>query len=761
MEKLVKFRDRQELQSTDLTNVGAFAQASLDHVVYDGIQHGKGWAEFTVVKSATAEATVSTGRIYSAGAVYVAETSTTFDFLSHLPLVNKRYVAIVAWGQSIETDTQPRDFLIDAMEGTTEPQAVPMQQLRKANINTVFGTEEAQPQKPIIDSANVVIAWILINPSDIESIEIVEENRLPQVARNHAAIKTLEDWRALIGARVDALASELARLNGKLSGLGQEFDVTNLAFDIARLKEIADLDDNYSAYGADHFLDEEESATDNVNYLALVEEGIRFAPEAANLTSIALFNPIEPNVRVNNGLILPHYNEALIPIVRGFNESLSISQYTFQENQLVQKSMARTRIRYGEEKTICTNNSWWKSGRFDAIRGIFYKNGDTWQVSASPKGSKYKRLKRFWTDSYTEFYWDNIVVNHTISGAQVGQTFLQPQTAWVTSIGLYFTSKGSTGAVEVMVTEVTDEGTPALKRVLAKSTLQQASIVTSESGSSVTKVPIQPTLLEAGKRYAIVLITGGNHFIAMAQGTQYAQGSFFVSVDGAYQMGTFEKDMMFSLYFAKFPVARREINLQSMSLSGGISYIDLMASMAVPDSCSLTFQVQVNGVWRSIEAIEEGNTVLHNLPALLPFRAVFTGTTDVQPGIITTDSKLYYSRPRTVFKHISDQIILDAATQSLKIVLTLENYYEVNHNCTCTIQVGGSGGEVSSAGYTDLIMQDPVDARSVNHKNIRRTFTWTATELPTAQGEIRITIDGTTSSALDTFHVAERVHVSF
>jgi hypothetical protein len=764
-EKLVHYRDRQELQAADLNNTGEFLRGSLDHIVYDGISDQKHWVEFTVTKTATAEVTVGEGRIYSNGAVYVAETETVFDVLAHLPAVNGKYAAIVGWGQNVDTDTQPRDFLIDAMEGTTEPQAVSMQKLRKANINIVYGTEAAQPQKPTIDSANVVIAWVLLSPSDVESIEMEVSNKLPQVNRNKVSIDALEAWKSLVSSRVDALASELAKLIGKISGLGSDSDIAGLAADVARLKELNELEDNYSDYGADRFLDTEESNLLDVNFLAKVEEGVRFDDDAANETAIALFNPIEPHVKVSSGLILPYYTERFVPVVSGYQQAQSISQYTYGSHSCKQLSISRTRIRYGEEKTICTNARWWRDGTYDRATGIFRNGNETWEVLQNhtlTRGGPVVavRLRRFWVDTYQETYWEHIVTNHVINGSLIGQTFLQPQTAWVTGIGLYFTSKGPSGDVNVLICE-TEHGQPALGKVIAKSTLAYANILTSTNGATVTKVPFQPTLLEAGKRYAIVLITGGNHYVGMANGTAYAQGTFFVSVDGAYQIGTFERDMMFSLYQAQFPVTRREINLQALSLSGGISNIDIMASMAVPESCALTFECQIGGVWKPLSEVVSGNTIFYGLPPLVPFRAVFTGTTDIQPGIDTTNSRLFYSRPRTTFKHISENITVSTPTRTFKVIVILENYYETNHNLTCTIQVGGSGGEISPGSVTDVELDPPVDARSVNHKRIKRTFSWTTAQILSNQTIFRITLDGTTTSALDTFHVAERVHLAF
>ena len=103
MEKLVLFRERQEVTADDLSNTGAFAQASIDHVVHDGIQDGNGWAEFNVGETGVAEVTVDPGRLYFSGAVYVAEDDNVFDLIGVLPNTNYKWVAIVGYGNTAST----------------------------------------------------------------------------------------------------------------------------------------------------------------------------------------------------------------------------------------------------------------------------------------------------------------------------------------------------------------------------------------------------------------------------------------------------------------------------------------------------------------------------------------------------------------------------------------------------------------------------------------------------------------------------------
>lgn len=762
MSKIVNFRDRQEIQGGDLSNTGLYGQAALDNVVKDAVLAGRGWSDFLVLETGTAEITVKPGRIYNTGAVYIAETDNVFDLLSDLPAVNQKWVAIVGYGTTVDVNVQPRDFLIDVTTGETEPAAVAMLKLRKANIGTVVGVEAPQAAKPAIGAENIVIAWVLIDATGVSSVSINEAARVPNTYLEKLRTDDLFNWRAQVGSQIESLRSDLAAIKALLAQRGDQKFIESVAIDVARVKEALELEDGYTDYDADRFLDIEESDTVNVNYLAKVEEGIRFSDDNANLEALQTFNPTNPDVIISNGMLLPKFVDVKRFEVGPFFEALSISQYQFQTHNMVQRTVARQRRRYGEETSICTNAAWFRSGRYDAAQNVFTKGGDTWEVIAGNPARNHTavRLRRFWIDTYSEHYWDRIVIEHTINGQQIGQTYLNGADGWLTAIGLRFTAKGNTGNVDVALC-LTKYGQPDLENVIGKVTLDVANILVSADGSIETKVPFPATFLEAGKRYAIVLTTAGNHFVAMANGTQYAQGSFFNSVDGAYQMGTFTKDLCFALYFAKFERTRTIVDLEAMSLSGGITNIDILAPLLLPASCDLTFEVQVAGVWSPLAEVVSGNTVLYGLPPLLPFRAVFTGTTDVQAGINLVESVLKYSRPRVTFKHISKNYTLASGTQSFKVVALLENYKEANHNCTCTLRSNGAGVEIAPATTVDEEMDPPVDPRSADHKRIRRTFTWTAAQLTVPMTSARITLNGETSSALDTWHVAERIHLAF
>jgi hypothetical protein len=130
VEKQVIFRDRQEAQAGDFNNAQDFARQSLDHIVRDGIVAEKAFAGFLVTQKSATEIEIAPGRLYRQGAVFEREDAPVRDLFSFLPVAVKRIVTVVGWGQEIETDVQPRDFLVDAETRLTEPAAVAMERRR-------------------------------------------------------------------------------------------------------------------------------------------------------------------------------------------------------------------------------------------------------------------------------------------------------------------------------------------------------------------------------------------------------------------------------------------------------------------------------------------------------------------------------------------------------------------------------------------------------------------------------------------------------
>lgn len=743
MERKVIFRDRQEHQAGDQMNVEDFVRESIDNLTYDVVTRVAKFAGFAVTAASQTSINVAPGRYFApgSGARYINRVASVINIFDKLPLVTKKKLAVVTWGTTVATDVQSRDFLINATTRETEPQSVAMEEQRYANLSTVAGLESPDPQAPSVDANLLVIAYVTLTTTGIESIEMVEANRVPNMVDVEARTRQLENFQDDAEPRISTIASDLSNLAAQQSGLAKQYDLSRIFIDLARVKDRLSLPDDYSDWAADHFLTTAESDTDNVNFLALVEEGIRFSPANENMTELGVFSGLDPNMTLTNGFLLPKFTSGARISSLAYSGELSLAQYGYQTVEVTQKMMSRQRIRYGGDKTVCTNVAWWRDGNYDPNTNIFTRQGETFFVLSGDTSKNHKmiRLQQFWIDTYEEAYWDYVTVDHTIQGAQVAQSFLNAQDGWLTKVGLYFTRKAASGNVYVTVVE-TVAGSPDVGAAVAHVMLPYSAIKVGTTPGNETIVDLPPTFLEAGKRYAIVITTNADHYVALAGSGTFTQGTLFYSTDGAYFMGDLTKDLMFSLYFAKFENPRVVIQLQPLTLDGGMSSIDILAEAKAPANTNLVYEVQVGGVWKPVSELSLGNFV--GLPPLVPLRVVLVGTTDIAPGLRLTGSVCKVSRPRTTFLHLSELRTLAGPRDKIVVRTQMESFNEANHDTACQLLIAGTPTNPTT---TEDLYLDPT--------TLQRTYSFAVTDVE----EYVIKITGATSSALSIFHVAERV----
>ncbi|MBI1649879.1 hypothetical protein [Hyphomicrobium sulfonivorans] len=744
MEQQVIFREYQEQTAGDHNNIQDFTRRSFDHLTNDAVTKTNRYAGFAVVKTAQIEVQVAAGRMYDQnGAIFARNSSLSQSLTSHLPAAAKRIVAVSCYGQEIETDTQERDFLVNTETGATQPDAVSMSRSRTAVLAFTAGAESADPQPPPIPATHAIIAYILLDTLSIVSIDMQTDNAVISTEALHVRTKALEAWRAAVEPRIDGIASDVAAIANDVQSSADGYRMDQIYRDIARVKSAIAIPDLASDYGADHFLDHRYSDVDNAQDLgfnAKVEEGIRFAPDAEDVTALNIFSANDPNAALNAGLLLPAYDHALKMEIGPYHSDIGIAQYGFQTYEIVQRMMSRMRLRYGPEQTICTNSQWWQSGAYNPAEGILLKGNETWQVLGQAPGMKAKflRVRQVFEDWYEEPYWEGITVDHSISGAQVSQSFLQGNDMWATRLGFYLTVKAANENIHLSLVEVTN-GVPDLQKCILQQTVPHEAL----ASNGWTEINIMPTFLRAGGRYAIVLTSNANHRVGMAYGQSYLDGTFFYSTDGAYHQGDLTKDMMIRVYGAKFRASQVAIELDAISLSGGIQNIDILAGTIQPSSTELVYEIQPggSGAWRRLTVDDLG--ALSSTPALCRFRARFVGTRDMMPGINLVDSEVRVSRPKTTLTHISKPWPIENASNKITVQLLLEDFDPTPHDVNCRLRIAGA-----------WVTADTITTRLVTAEDKRwqRTYVF---ELDDPVTEFTTEVTATTNHPSTTFHVAE------
>nr|DAO38008.1 MAG TPA: hypothetical protein [Caudoviricetes sp.] len=263
-------------------------------------------------------------------------------------------------------------------------------------------------------------------------------------------------------------------------------------------------------------------------YVALVEEGIRFAHDNKDTKALSLLTPGDTAIQVSaGGIVLPKYTEQTLLSVKGRDTEVALSNGGSQTITYKLKTISRTRIRYGASMLVCNNSQWWATGRYDAIKGIFYAaDGAQYNVEyaynndLNNQSHVVYRLEQIFYDSYEEPYWEASVVAASYTGQVAGNTFMMPRSGWVTAVNLGFSRVDSGGGdVRLALCELFENGEPNYKKCLSSTTVAHADL---KIWPVMTRFPIDPIYLEGGKRYGWFEITAGNYWLAMVEGNKYA-----------------------------------------------------------------------------------------------------------------------------------------------------------------------------------------------------------------------------------------------
>lgn len=750
MERKVKIQDRIEGQAIDIQNIQDFVDASLQHIIMDAITGERLFVGLVATSPSATELAISEGRLWEGdtGKVYRKDQATTFSVVSHLPVLDEKWLALSVYGEEIETDIQTRDFLVDLDTGQTEPRAVPMEIRRQVASQVTAGLESPDPQKPEPPTGYTIIAQVRVNPSGVQEIQLADNRKLMRLFEVYQTVLANAAWIAAASAKIAAIISDLAALTSKIDKFKQPINLNEIAADVALLKDRLELPDTYTSYGGDLFLDLDESATGETEYYARVDEGIRFPWAGQTEQQPALFNPNDAGVVNMNGLLLPAYQEVRRLETTGYAGDLLLSQYSYDTHELKLGYRTKVRVRYGPTREVCSNGVGWQEGGYDFVKNVFEGPETGYQVLEQYDehgGHWWYRIRQYWRDTYQEPYWFIETLTHQVDGYQVAQTFISPSTGWLAGIDLYFTKAAADGAVHVHLCQ-TAHGLPDQERCLIAATVDAADMKIHPL-KTFFKFP-EPVYVKAGERYAYTVTTGGAHKAAMVQGTELSNGTFFHSTDGAYFQGDFSKDMMFGLVYAQFDQNRVTAELAPMDLSNGIADLDLLMEAVVPDGTNLVIEYQKSGdaTWYPVDPYTAGQ--LLGLPAMLKMRAVFVGSHDLMPGFALAGSRFQANRPAVTFKHISVQRTLPAASENIDVILLLEAWNGAKHTCDCKLLSGGN--TYNASGTVDLQM----DATT-----IKRTFTF-APEPGVGISDYQIQAEGTTITALECFHVAKRMDVA-
>lgn len=692
------FAEAEIADHADFEAIGLQAQAATDGLWLDAIGYPAHWAAFTVARKSAQEITVSAGRYVAGEIVYAQEAPNDMNLQIYIPAAasDQRWVAILLRGKEV-TDSENRPF-----ETSDDPEtsiiinrSTPKTIRRVVELIVQPGEANPVPVKPVVASTDACIAFVLLTSSGIDAnaIEPGNSDRVKTLYEVEGRVTALEVDLDGLFMRTETIETQIVNIQGKLTEIPRPVIIRQMQRDIGAARLKVDLPDEARAYVFDDGLIPDRWDMTHVDWLARIEEGVRFGFAAEAQARLEVQAEDDPKIAFRGRRMVPAFDEVTRIANTSLDATLNISQLVHTETTLVRKEASRVRITYGPTMGACENAAGWSGlGGDSRVGQMLNVGGETFEVvyvgANYGPGHQTYGVRQVRYEIYSEPYWQYVTEEVGINGSIYGQSFLVAQPMQVTSLDLSFARVGADGDVHIFIVETTTGGMPRFDAVLAQGKLNHADLVV---GWNKAVLPI--TLLESGKRYAFVTVTTGAHALHISGSNKYTGGTQFLTTDGAFAQGSTETDICFRLNAARYRSPRTVIPMQALNLADGMTQIDMLFAGWVPGGCALGWEIRPSGsnVWTELDDGDPTTNPLVGLPASVELRMVMMGTADLQP-MIQLDQKAIsrVARNRNSMRAVTKSFPFGFSTTSIQTQYTLDSFDPDRHTFTPAIMVGNT-----------------------------------------------------------------------
>lgn len=688
------FAEAEIADHADFEAIGLQAQAATDGLWLDAIGYPAHWAAFTVARKSAQEITVSAGRYVAGEIVFAQDAPTDMNLQLHIPAAasDQRWVAILLRGKEVtDTATRPFETSDDPETSVIVNRTTPKTIRRVVELIVQPGDANPVPVKPVVASTDACIAFVLLTSSGIDAIEPGNSDRVKTLYEVEGRVTALEVDLDALFMRTETIETQIVNIKAKLTEIPRPVIIRQMQRDIGAARLKVDLPDEARAYVFDNGLIPDRWDMTHVDWLARIEEGVRFGFAAEAQARLEVQAEDDPKIYFRGRRMVPAFDEVTRIANASLDSTLLISQLVHTEITAIRKEASRVRLTYGPTQWACENQAGWSALGGDARVGqIFNIGGEEFQIvdirANGGPGHQTYGVRQIRYESYNEVYWEYVTEEFGLNGSIYGQTFLVAQPMQATSLELSFARVGNDGDVHVLIVETTAGGVPRFDAVLAKGILKHADI---KVGWNKVELPI--TLLESGKRYAFVTVTTGAHALHISASNKYTGGTQFLTTDGAFAQGSMETDICFKLNAARYRSPRTVIPMRALNLADGMTQIDMLFAGWVPGGCQLGWEIRPSGsaVWTELDDGDPATNPLVGLPASVELRMVMMGTADLQPMIQLDDKAISrVARNRSTMRAVSESLPFGFSTTHIQTQYTLDSFDADRHTFTPAIMVG-------------------------------------------------------------------------
>lgn len=730
MAQRMLFNDAEVIEAEDLTAIGQQAQSATDSLVKDAIGYPAHWSGFTATQQSAQIVRLTPGRYYTAEMIFAADVATDINLQVHIPLASsdQRWVAIILRG-NVETATALRIFETSTDVETSVPveQTAPKREIRKAAFTYQQGAASPAPAlKPAVADTDAVVAWVLLGSAGILSIEPGEPSRVKSLYEVEGRVSDLERDVGGIAIRTTAIETDIVNIAARMRDIPRPALMRQIQRNLGQLNREIVLPEEARAHVFDSFLTWDLWDPTHAAWRGRVREGGRFPYLSESISQLTLGSPDDPAVMIRNGRMIPAYEEIVRIANEGRDAALNISQLTHTEVIAVQHEVARSRIAWATAQLVCTNTQYWANllagvqiGQTFTLDGeIFLLEGSYGMVHYSGQ-DMWRHIRRAIVEEWSEVYWtyENTAVG--LNGSIYAQSFLNAQPFIATAIELDFEKVGATGDVHLMLCTCSAIGAPDFGQVIAVTTKERDDLVVGWN-----EFVIDYTLLEAGKRYAIVTVTTGNHSIWCTGQNKFTGGTRFACTDGIFAQGDLSADFAFRVRGARMRQPRTEIAFDPVSLAGGMTDVEMVMKSWAPGGTALEWQFRPSGQtnWYPIEDdYPGGGHPLASLPALIELKLVMLGTADLAPMVVVdTKAKCRVGRNSDEAVLVSKVVNFGLSTTQIVTQYLLDAFDPALHTFTPQVIVGATT-------YPATATTVSIDVNDPKRRFVESSFTVPAT----------------------------------
>ncbi|TAA54636.1 hypothetical protein [Shinella sp. JR1-6] len=687
----VSFGDFQFVETIDLNNMGNFAQEGLDALGAMAVGRGRGWEGFNVLQDTSSSVNVVVGRIILDGIMYGLPdlALTPVDLLAVSPTSSKKIITIVATGAEVPTGAEPRSF-----EDETTKEAISKshftEKRRKIGIGLVAGEEAPTPMRPALLPSYTAIAYVTMQVgAGVVAIEMAYDFQVKSLQAQEARLKAAEGTLAAAGTQLETLGTTIANTQQSISRMNVPL-INQIARFVAELRDMFGRSSDGLLDGYERFMTLTGTDEAAVGYKARVEEGLRFPWAATIEITPQLLNPGNGRTMTLSGWTLPRFTKSLRLNIWRQDISVNVADYNYSNVSATVYPGAKTRRRSGPSMIVSENSQLWQDGRYtyNYLTQTFKVGTENWVVTDEwvQDGVTYRRVEQFFSDKIP--YWNGYrSMTDAVSGNLLAQTFLNAQPGWLLELGLRF-SKVTADDLKVYLTGLTG-GQPSFDKTYSQGLISDA-VASAGDGTDghENKAVMQPIFMQTGEKYALQLSTAGDYAVACRADNYLTLGSLH-NGDGLGYIADLGKDMCMRQYFAQFDNNYVEVELQSLTLSGGITDIDIISEEYVPEGSQLIFRYGIGGAWHEIDKTS-GTHPLAVLPPTIVFGALMVGTRDAMPGINLANTRVRLSRADDDFVWQSKVKNCGTPAATVEMIVVLRNWKPAKHTLTSSVLSGAN-----------------------------------------------------------------------